>query len=330
MKTDGLYITRSPDGTIKRYLRDGGSKIPLDDTTIAREIINLSEQNHVHLYQAIKEIWALAGRTGDVAGNNVEFAVAMETFLHRLRKENIIRYTLLMTQIADHPNDRPFARWDMQEAAIFIANNFSQAMAADITVGRILSVLSERMPIDLDEEHEMLRQSSAYVTFTFGDPLTAEYQFRSEEQYFIFLLQHFVLSKPNVAVCQFCGRFFIPKTRKKTLYCDRIVRNARSCKRVAPHLKRKEKIAASRVLSEFKRVKEMMEKRYERTGDDKTPSIIDITYEQYFEWLLLATDARGRYLAGELTEDEAISIIYVPKKDELLEDNSAEYTLANS
>lgn len=99
MKKDGLYISLSPDGTIKRYLRDGGSKIPLDNTTIAREIINLLEQNHVHLYQAIKEIWSVAGRTSDVSGNNVEFAIAMETFLHRLRKENIIRYTLLMTQI---------------------------------------------------------------------------------------------------------------------------------------------------------------------------------------------------------------------------------------
>ena len=210
---------------------------------------------------------------------------------------------------------------------MFIVDHFSQAMAADITVGRVLSALSDGLPIDLDDEHDMLRHSSAYVTFTFDDPLTAEYQFRSEDQQFIFLLQHFILSKPNVAVCQFCGRYFIPKTRKKTLYCDRVVRNGRSCKRVAPHLKRKEKIAASRVLTLFKRVKEMMEKRYDRTGDDKAPSIIDITYEQYFEWLLLATDARDRYLAGELTEDKAISIIYVPKKDELLENNSADYTL---
>lgn len=327
MKTDGLYITLAPDGTIKRYLRDGGSKIPLDDTTIAGEIINLSEQNHIHLYQAIKEIWALAGQTGDAAGNNMEFAIAMETFLHRLRKENIIRYTLLMTQIADHPNDCPFARWDIQECAMFIADHFSQAMAADITVGRVLSALSDGLPLDLDDEHDMLCQSSAYVTFTFDDSLTAEYQFRSEEQYFIFLLQHFILSKPNVAVCQFCGRYFIPKTRKKTLYCDRIVRNGRSCKRVAPHLKRKEKIAASRVLTLYKRVKEMMEKRYDRTGDDKAPSIIDITYDQYFGWLLSATDARDRYLAGELMEDEAMAIIYVPKKDEMFADNSSDYTL---
>jgi len=330
MKTDGLYITLFPDGKIKRHLQDSGSKIPLDDTTIAGEIINLSEQNHIHLYQAIKEIWALAGLTGDAAGNGLEFAIAMETFLHRLRKENIIRHTLLMTQIADQPNDRPFAKWDMQECAMSIANHFSQAMAADITVDRVLSALSDGLPIDLEEEHEMLRQSSAYVTFTFGVSLTAEYRFRSEEQYFIFLLQHFLLSKPNVAVCQFCGRYFIPKTRKKTLYCDRVVRNGRTCKQVAPHLTRKEKIAASRVLTVFKQVKDRMEKRYNRTGADKEPSIIDITYDQYFAWLLSATDARDRYLAGELTEEEAISIIYVPKKDEMLENNSAEYILANS
>lgn len=330
MKTDGLYITLFPDGRIKRHLQDCGSKIPLDDTTITGEIINLSEQNHIHLYQAIKEIWALAGRTSDAADNGLEFAIAMETFLHRLRKENIIRHTLLMTQIADQPNDRPFAHWNAQESAMFIANNFSQAMAADVTVGRVLSALSDGLPIDLDEEHDMLRQSSAYVTFSFGESLTAEYRFRSEEQYFIFLLQHFALSKPNVAVCQFCGRYFIPKTRKKTLYCDRIVRDGKTCKQIAPYLKRKEKIAASRVLTVFKQVKNRMEKRYNRTGDDKEPSIIDITYDQYFEWLLSATDARNRYLAGKLTEDEAIAIIYVPKKDELLQNNSAEYTLANS
>lgn len=330
MKTDGLYITLSLDGKIKRYLQTTGSKIPLEDTTIAEEIISLSEKNHIHLYQSIKEIWALAGHTGDDTDHNLEFAVAMELFLHRLRKENIVRYALLLTQIGDKPDDRPFAKWDMQESAMLIANNFSQAMAADITVGRVLSALSDNLPIDLDEEHEALCQSSAYVTFTFGESLTAEYQFRSEEQYFIFLLQHFILSKPNIAVCQFCGRFFIPKTKKKTLYCDRIVRDGRSCKQIAPYLKRKEKIAASKVLSEFKRTKEMMEKRYDRTGGNKGPSIIDITYDQYFRWLLSATDTRSRYLAGELTEKEALEIIHVPRKKELIVDNSAEYPLANS
>ena len=45
------------------------------------------------------------------------------------------------------------------------------------------------------------------------------------------------------------------------------------------------------------------------------------------QWLTAATDARNRYLAGELTEEEAMAIIYVPRKDELTGDNSVDLTL---
>ena len=52
-----------------------------------------------------------------------------------------------------------------------------------------------------------------------------------------------------------------------------------------------------------------------------------MTIEQYREWLTDAENARDRYLAGELTEEEAMAIIYVPKKDELLEQISSDLTL---
>jgi hypothetical protein len=67
--------------------------------------------------------------------------------------------------------------------------------------------------------------------------------------------------------------------------------------------------------------------RFERTDDDKKQSVVDITYDQYTDWLNSATKARDRYLAGELTEEEAMAIIYVPTKDELLELISSELTL---
>ena len=52
-----------------------------------------------------------------------------------------------------------------------------------------------------------------------------------------------------------------------------------------------------------------------------------MTDGEYVQWLAAATDARDRYLAGELTEEEAMAIIYVPKKDELLEQISSDLTL---
>ena len=42
---------------------------------------------------------------------------------------------------------------------------------------------------------------------------------------------------------------------------------------------------------------------------------------------MAASNARNRYLAGELTEEEAMAIIYVPRKDKLTGDNSSELTL---
>ena len=70
-----------------------------------------------------------------------------------------------------------------------------------------------------------------------------------------------------------------------------------------------------------------MRHRLDRTGIDKEQSVVDMTYDQYTDWLNIATTARDRYLAGELTAEEAISIIYVPAKNELLEEILSEMTL---
>ena len=74
----------------------------------------------------------------------------------------------------------------------------------------------------------------------------------------------------------------------------------------------------------------MLVRRVDRALGDRKASLIDMTYDQYRDWLRTATDARNRYLAGILSEEEAMAIIYVPKKDELIENNLAELTLATS
>ena len=65
-------------------------------------------------------------------------------------------------------------------------------------------------------------------------------------------------------------------------------------------------------------------------GGNKKASVIDLTDEELMQWQETATAAKKRCLAGELTEKEALAIIYVPTKKELEIDNSAEYTLVNS
>ena len=71
----------------------------------------------------------------------------------------------------------------------------------------------------------------------------------------------------------------------------------------------------------------MLFHRKDRSDMDKKASVIDLTDEAYIQWLTAATDARNSYLAGELTEEDAMAIIYVPRKDKLTGDNSSELIL---
>jgi len=54
------------------------------------------------------------------------------------------------------------------------------------------------------------------------------------------MLLHFTqLGKP-IRSCQCCGRFFVPKTKKIALYCDRVITSdGKTCKQVAPKLMQK-------------------------------------------------------------------------------------------
>ena len=65
-----------------------------------------------------------------------------------------------------------------------------------------------------------------------------------------------------------------------------------------------------KVVEEFDRAKQKMYKRYERALDpDKKVTEKDLSYAEYYEWLDQATQARDAYLAGRLSEEDALKAI---------------------
>ena len=65
-----------------------------------------------------------------------------------------------------------------------------------------------------------------------------------------------------------------------------------------------------KVVEEFDRAKQRMYKRYERALDpNKKASKRDLSYAEYYEWLENATEARDAYLAGKLSEKDALKVI---------------------
>ena len=188
-----------------------------------------------------------------------------------------------------------------------------EVMQFQFMVNEVLHDMQAGEPLISDKYDTLWEVPMRSILRWNGDRLTTQYHVRSAVDYYHFLLLQFVSSYPAVAWCHCCGRYFIPKTKKKTLYCDRILKDGKTCKEWGPVLKHRQKAAQVSVVEEFDRAKRRMYKRYERAEFfNKEPSEKDLSYEEYYQWLDRAARARDDYLAGKLPAEEALSIIQTP------------------
>ena len=142
-----------------------------------------------------------------------------------------------------------------------------------------------------------------------GKKLTAQVRFRSPTEYYRFLMIRFLANTPSVALCECCGRYFIPKTRRRTLYCDRKIRGNKTCKDLAPALKHRREADRNDVIRAYDRANQRMYKRYEREADADHHLPKGIRYSDYYDWRDKAAAARDAFLNGAITAEEALRII---------------------
>lgn len=139
------------------------------------------------------------------------------------------------------------------------------------------------------------------------------YFFQSYAEYYSFLLINFAQMKKKVRICQCCGKFFIPKTKRITRYCDRaILLNGRTCKQIASKLMQKYLKSKDVVLEEYERAKNRNYKRVERFENKLSNKPIgkDLTFSQYDSWMHRMSSAKTMYLQGELNADEFLLLIH--------------------
>lgn len=320
MKTDcGLYVSITPDGTLKRDLAAIHGKVSLADTTVEDEIIMFSELDF-GLYATVVDLIITStafipheGHIEDADMNVFQFILDTTTDLvNTLEREDEdpLHGTLVRTMIEDYIPDDDGTGLYVYTTSAQIISILTSVMYLQFEVNEILSDLRQNIPIDFENRYDYLRMQELTQVFDAGDGLASRYYFRSISDYYYFLLVHFIASKPNVALCECCGRYFIPATKRRTLYCDRELKDGKSCKELAPSLKHRLDAKRKKVIEEFDRAKRRMYKRYERAGDlGKKPSHKDLSYSEYYEWLERATDARDQYLAGAISEEKALEII---------------------
>lgn len=322
----GVYA-KNKDGVLQRRLLTVNGEVPLPDSTPGAEIIDFSELNF-HTYAVIIDqlitcqpylVKTEKGEHfGEIDNNVYGFIVDMTNDLvSTMEKESPLFGTLTRTALEDNlPPDDGTAMHCIRTAEEII-HTLTDVIACQFEMNDVLDALCAKGDPSIDTVGGFLRDVRLTEVMGLSNPLAGYYRFRSMEDYYHFLLLRMVEDKTRVARCECCGRFFIPRTRAATKYCDRVIRDGKTCKQIAPALKHKEQAERSMVIGEFDRAKRRMYKRYDRAlAGNKKHSPRDLSLKDYYAWLDPATRARDEYLAGKLTAEQALAVIEAdPVKD---------------
>lgn len=120
------------------------------------------------------------------------------------------------------------------------------------------------------------------------------------------LALYFHQDKQRIARCDYCWRYFIPKTKKETHYCDRET-DGFPCKQRGSRFKRNLDAEKDEALLAYKRLRDRMYARLLRYTDahpNNRKNLISMDYDQYDSWSENARLARIDYLDGKLTAEE--------------------------
>lgn len=320
MKNDFGVYAKNKDGVLQRRLLTVNGEVPLPGSTPGAEIIDFSELNF-HAYAVIIDQLITCQpylvntekgeHFGEIDNNVYGFMVDMTNDLvSTMEKESPLFGTLTRTALEDNlPQDDGTAMHCIRTVEEII-HTLTDVISCQFEMNDVLDALRAKGDPSLDTVGGFLRDVQLTEVSGLSNGLAGYYRFRSMEGYYQFLLLRMVEGGTRVARCECCGRFFIPRTKAATKYCDRVIRDGKTCKQIAPALKHKEQAEHDKVISAFDRAKRKMYKRLERTDSlSGERAKKDMTYKEYCDWLATARKARDEYLAGKITAEQALAVI---------------------
>lgn len=312
MKQFGLHMIIHENGDLERIIIEEDKEIKLPSVNLKDVIIDLSETRHDGYIILLK---ALDEKLRDITDDNAENFEKVEYFLDLVYKacdaisENDFVMGYLTKSLVDgtlfYYADEP-----MQHQLDYIIQNLNHILFISIELDYILTQMSKGEKIDFDNKCKHTRFCEVNQSFyRTNNGCQIGYRAECVRDYYVLLIHKFIELNPIVCKCQACNRFFIPKTKKKTLYCDRVLKTGKTCKETAPALKHKLEAMKDEVISTFDKEKNKMYKRFERTNDFNSNTEKSLDFADYYHWLDKATEARNNYIQGNIDKAQALKII---------------------
>lgn len=191
--------------------------------------------------------------------------------------------------------------WNELENIVVMQRDFSH----------LFYTLSDRQ-LNAEDRTEILT-SEHYVEFVTNIFLSYDYGKFSYQiiantptQFYATLNAIYFSTKPLLALCQYCGRYFTPKTKRVTLYCDRVTKNNSTCKKEGAKTKHREKLKGDPVLLKYNREKH---RRYMECDRNVLYSGGYSSFEGFYNWDDIARKKLTQYKSGELSAERMIKFL---------------------
>ncbi len=316
----GLYLTLQNGNKIKRTLVTNNGETDLGETTIGEELIWFAELDYGSYIESASKIEQLSVETesddpdrfGEVDLDIFDALLTeVNELVYDIEDANLTLGSLLRFALSDNTTKDDGTAMYVYNTKAAICKQVIEPVEFHIVLREILHDIAFKSPINFEEKYADILTADFVQVHTFNGTVETQYRFRSTKSYYQFLLMYFLNSNPNLAWCYCCGQFFIPKTRKETKYCSRIIKDGKTCKQIAPALIHKIEKQNDVVIQAFDRTKQKMYKRFERSLGCLYQLPKGLNRWDYYEWNDAATAARNKYLRGELTAEEALKIIEV-------------------
>jgi len=121
-------------------------------------------------------------------------------------------------------------------------------------------------------------------------------------------LEMYFRQPKRIARCAHCWNYFLPKTKKETLYCDREWDDEKTCKQLGPITQRRVDRHYDTALELFEAHRKRMSARHERymQSNQKMNTEFMLGINEYFDWSEIAKQARMDYLDGKISAEKFI------------------------
>ena len=143
-------------------------------------------------------------------------------------------------------------------------------------------------------------------------PYTHAYQFSDLKNYIQFVFLNMIQYNSTFSKCNYCYKFFIPKTKKPTRFCDRIdPTSGKTCKEIAPSVFRNQDLGSTKIMQEYNRALQRNYKRMcraeERLSDKQSEK--DIKPQVYVKWRDKVLESMRLWKSKKISDETFLMVV---------------------